>query len=199
MPDDHPICHASNVVLSANRTGSIVGDSHLIGRMVVDDLEAMTQGWPPWQMQPLEPKTVARLPQSGLAKVHWTSARRRLCGVAPVTVRTFVVTRCLAAHTPLRTATTTGRASSDEIANPAVTPSAARPIPSPDRHEIAPDWRGNMKSSCDQSLNPDCGWRAPAEGATSLASELTFGSTHCSALFGDRVSQHHVPCQSFRH
>ena len=62
MPADHPIRTAPNVVLSAHRAGSIVGDSNLIGRMVVDDLEAMAQGLPPWRMQPAEPEIVARLP-----------------------------------------------------------------------------------------------------------------------------------------
>ena len=62
MPADHPIRSAPNVVLSAHRAGSIVGDSNLIGRMVVDDLEAMVQGLPPWHMQPAEPEIVARLP-----------------------------------------------------------------------------------------------------------------------------------------
>lgn len=62
MPSDHPIRRASNVVLTAHRAGSIVGDTILIGRMVVDDLEAMAQGLPPWQMQVAEPEIVARLP-----------------------------------------------------------------------------------------------------------------------------------------
>ena len=62
MPADHPIRSAPNVVLSAHRAGSIVGDSNLIGRMVVDDLEAMVQGLPPWHMQPAEPEIVVRLP-----------------------------------------------------------------------------------------------------------------------------------------
>ena len=62
MPADHPIRTTPNVVLSAHRAGSIVGDSNLIGRMVVDDLEAMAQGLPPWHMQPAEPEIVARLP-----------------------------------------------------------------------------------------------------------------------------------------
>ena len=62
MPADHPIRRAPKVVLSAHRAGSIVGDSNLIGRMVVDDLEAMAHGLPPWQMQVAEPEIVARLP-----------------------------------------------------------------------------------------------------------------------------------------
>lgn len=62
MPADHPIRSAPNVVLSAHRAGSVVGDSNLIGRMVVDDLEAMARGLPPWHMQPAEPEIVSRLP-----------------------------------------------------------------------------------------------------------------------------------------
>ena len=62
LPAEHPIRQAPNVVLSAHRAGSIVGDSNLIGRLVVDDLEAMARGLPPWHMQPAEPEIVARLP-----------------------------------------------------------------------------------------------------------------------------------------
>ncbi len=62
LPADHRIRQAPNVVLSAHRAGSVVGDSNLIGRMAVDDLEAMAQGLPPWHMQQAEPEIVARLP-----------------------------------------------------------------------------------------------------------------------------------------
>ena len=62
MPQDHPIRTAPNVILSAHRAGSIVGDSNLIGEMVVDDLEALTQGLPPWRMQRVEYELVNRLP-----------------------------------------------------------------------------------------------------------------------------------------
>ena len=61
MPADHRIRSAPNVVLSARRAGSIGGDSHQIGRLAVDDLEALARGLPPWHMQPAEPEIVARL------------------------------------------------------------------------------------------------------------------------------------------
>ena len=59
---DHPIRSLPNVVLSAHRAGSVKGDSQLIGRTVVDDIEAMAQGLPPWHMQPAAPEIVPRLP-----------------------------------------------------------------------------------------------------------------------------------------
>lgn len=62
MPHDHPIRSAPNVVLSAHRAGSVIGDSTLIGRMVVDDLEALVDGLPPWHMQRADFEVVSRLP-----------------------------------------------------------------------------------------------------------------------------------------
>ena len=62
LPANHRIRQAPNVVLSAHRAGSIVGDSTLIGEMVVDDLEALTRGLPPWRMQRAEAEYVAKLP-----------------------------------------------------------------------------------------------------------------------------------------
>ena len=62
MPADHRIRRVPGAVLSAHRAGSVKGDSTLIGRMVVDDLEAMAQGLPPWRMQAAAPEIVRRLP-----------------------------------------------------------------------------------------------------------------------------------------
>ena len=62
LPLNHKIRKAPNVILSAHRAGSIKGDSNLIGGLVVDDLEAMTSGLPPWHMQPAQPEIVVRLP-----------------------------------------------------------------------------------------------------------------------------------------
>ena len=61
LPPNHPIRNAPNVVLSAHRAGSLEGDSQLIGRLVVDDIEALVNGLPPWHMQPAEPEIVSRL------------------------------------------------------------------------------------------------------------------------------------------
>lgn len=62
LDETHPIREAPNVLLSAHRAGSIIGDSNLIGDYVVDDLEALVQGLPPWRMQRAEHELVHRLP-----------------------------------------------------------------------------------------------------------------------------------------
>ena len=62
MPKDHPIRAAPNVLLSAHRAGSVKEDSNLIGKYVVDDLEALVQGLPAWRMQKAEHEVVVRLP-----------------------------------------------------------------------------------------------------------------------------------------
>lgn len=58
---DHPIRRAPGVVLSAHRAGSVGRDLRAIGRMVVDDLEAMVCGLPPMAMQVAQPEIVYRL------------------------------------------------------------------------------------------------------------------------------------------
>lgn len=62
LAQDHPIRSAPNTILSAHRAGSVWKDMHLIGRMVVDDLEAMLAGLPPTKMQVAQPEFVYRLP-----------------------------------------------------------------------------------------------------------------------------------------
>jgi phosphoglycerate dehydrogenase-like enzyme len=56
----HPIRDAQNAVLSAHRAGSVRDALLEIGRMVVDDLEAILHGLPPQQLQRAEPELVAR-------------------------------------------------------------------------------------------------------------------------------------------
>lgn len=56
----HPIRTAPNAVLSAHRAGSVREALLDIGRMVVDDLEAVLQGLPPRQLQRAEPELIAR-------------------------------------------------------------------------------------------------------------------------------------------
>ena len=63
LPLNHKIRQAPNVILSAHRAGSIIGASHAIGELVVDDIEAMAYGLPPWRMQPAQPEIVVRLPR----------------------------------------------------------------------------------------------------------------------------------------
>jgi len=61
LPLDHPIRKAPGVVLSAHRAGSVVQDLRNIGRMVVNDLEALLAGLPPLEMQVAQPEIVFRL------------------------------------------------------------------------------------------------------------------------------------------
>ncbi len=58
---DHPIRTAPNVILSAHRAGSVPRDLHNIGRMAVNDIEAMINGLPPLEMQVAQPEIVYRL------------------------------------------------------------------------------------------------------------------------------------------
>jgi phosphoglycerate dehydrogenase-like enzyme len=61
LAPDHPIRSAPGVVLSAHRAGSVPRDLRNIGRIVVDDLEAMLAGLPPTAMQTAQPEIVYRL------------------------------------------------------------------------------------------------------------------------------------------
>ena len=61
LPQEHPIRSAPGVVLSAHRAGSVARDMRNIGRMVVNDLEAMLAGLPPLAMQVAQPEIVYRL------------------------------------------------------------------------------------------------------------------------------------------
>jgi phosphoglycerate dehydrogenase-like enzyme len=60
LPLDHAIRTAPGAVLSAHRAGSVPDGLHEIGRMVVDDLEAILAGLPPQRLQRAEPELVAR-------------------------------------------------------------------------------------------------------------------------------------------
>lgn len=60
LPRDHPIRSAPGAVLSAHRAGSVPSGLHAIGRMVVDDLEAILAGLPPQRMQRAEPELAPR-------------------------------------------------------------------------------------------------------------------------------------------
>ncbi len=61
LPADHPIRGAAGAVLSAHRAGSVKEGLWEIGRMVVDDLEALAQGLPPQRLQGAQPELVSRL------------------------------------------------------------------------------------------------------------------------------------------
>jgi phosphoglycerate dehydrogenase-like enzyme len=60
LPPDHPIRKAPNTVLSAHRAGGDAGGYRFIGRMVVDDLEAIVAGLPPQEMQAAQPELIRR-------------------------------------------------------------------------------------------------------------------------------------------
>jgi phosphoglycerate dehydrogenase-like enzyme len=61
VPLDHPIRTAPGVILQAHRAGSVPRDLRNIGRLVVDDIEAMAAGLPPMAMQLAQPEIVYRL------------------------------------------------------------------------------------------------------------------------------------------
>jgi phosphoglycerate dehydrogenase-like enzyme len=61
LPKDHPIRQAPGAILSAHRAGSVAKDLRNIGRLVVDDIEAMLAGLPPMHMQVAQPEIVFRL------------------------------------------------------------------------------------------------------------------------------------------
>ena len=64
-PADLPIRRAENAVLSAHRAGSVREGLLEIGRMVVDDLEAILAGVPPQLMQAAQPELVSKLDPAG--------------------------------------------------------------------------------------------------------------------------------------
>ena len=61
VPADHPIRNAPGAVLAAHRAGTVREDMWELGRIAVNDLEAMLQGLPPREMQPADPDIVFRL------------------------------------------------------------------------------------------------------------------------------------------
>jgi phosphoglycerate dehydrogenase-like enzyme len=61
LPLDHPIRRLPGVIHSAHRAGSVASELRQIGRMVVNDLEALLLGLPPMQMQVAQPEIVWRL------------------------------------------------------------------------------------------------------------------------------------------
>jgi phosphoglycerate dehydrogenase-like enzyme len=63
LPADHPIRSAPGTVLSAHRAGSVQAGLLEIGRMVVDDLEAIAADLPPQLMQQAQPELINRLVQ----------------------------------------------------------------------------------------------------------------------------------------
>ena len=60
LPLDHPIRQAPGAILSAHRAGSVKEGLWQLGRMVVDDLEAVAQGLPPQRLQLAQPELIDR-------------------------------------------------------------------------------------------------------------------------------------------
>lgn len=60
LPADHPIRTAPGTILSAHRAGSVPAGLRDIGRMVLDDLEAILDGLPPQRMQQAQPELIGR-------------------------------------------------------------------------------------------------------------------------------------------
>jgi phosphoglycerate dehydrogenase-like enzyme len=60
LPLDHPIRQAPGAILSAHRAGSVKEGLWEIGRMVVDDLEAIAKGLPPQRLQLAQPELIGR-------------------------------------------------------------------------------------------------------------------------------------------
>jgi phosphoglycerate dehydrogenase-like enzyme len=60
LPADHPLRHADNALLSAHRAGSTKEGLREIGKLVVDDLEAVLRGLPPQRLPVLQPELSRR-------------------------------------------------------------------------------------------------------------------------------------------
>lgn len=61
LPVDHPIRSAELAVLSPHRAGSVREGMWELGRLVVDDLEAIVRGLPPQRLQAATPELISRL------------------------------------------------------------------------------------------------------------------------------------------
>lgn len=68
LPADHPIRRAPGAVLSAHRAGSVKEGLWELGRLVVDDLEAIARNLPPQRLQLAQPELVRRLATTGVPK-----------------------------------------------------------------------------------------------------------------------------------
>jgi phosphoglycerate dehydrogenase-like enzyme len=58
LPGDHPIRGAGGVILSSHRAGAIGEAFHNIGRIAVNDLEAICRGLEPREMQLARPEFI---------------------------------------------------------------------------------------------------------------------------------------------
>jgi phosphoglycerate dehydrogenase-like enzyme len=60
LPTTHPLRQADNAILSARRAGSTKEGLREIGKLVVDDLEAVLRGLPPQRLPVLQPELSRR-------------------------------------------------------------------------------------------------------------------------------------------
>ncbi len=60
VPKDHPIRKAPGTILSGHRAANVPQALHAIGKMVVDDLEALVAGLPPTEMLVAQPEIIQR-------------------------------------------------------------------------------------------------------------------------------------------
>jgi phosphoglycerate dehydrogenase-like enzyme len=58
LPREHPVRRLPNVILSAHRAAALRKERHLIGQMLVDDLELIHKGLPPTQLQVAQPELI---------------------------------------------------------------------------------------------------------------------------------------------
>jgi phosphoglycerate dehydrogenase-like enzyme len=58
LPKDHPIRQAPGTILSAHRAGGGAATYHRLGRMIVNDLQAILSGLPPQEMQVAQPEII---------------------------------------------------------------------------------------------------------------------------------------------
>jgi phosphoglycerate dehydrogenase-like enzyme len=58
LPQDHPIRQVKHAVLSSHRAGAIEEAFQNIGRMAVNDIEAICQGLVPQEMQVAQPEFI---------------------------------------------------------------------------------------------------------------------------------------------
>jgi phosphoglycerate dehydrogenase-like enzyme len=64
LAQNHPIRRLDNVILSAHRAGGLTAAYHLMGEMVVDDLDQILKGLPPIRLQRAERETVIKMRSS---------------------------------------------------------------------------------------------------------------------------------------
>ena len=58
LPKDHPIRRVKHAVLSSHRAGAIAEGLLNVGRVVVDDMEAICKGLAPCEMQVAQPEFI---------------------------------------------------------------------------------------------------------------------------------------------